>query len=67
LLQAGKLLGSFSQEDATELMNMAHIEVFDQTIEARKHHIEKVKKSLIDDDSDFFNIPAYERRKESVR
>ncbi|MFT4809532.1 MAG: hypothetical protein ACI9LX_002881 [Paraglaciecola sp.] len=33
LLQAGKLLSFFSQADAAELMNMAHIEVFGQTIE----------------------------------
>ena len=67
LLQAGKLLGFFSRADASELMNMAHIEVFGQTIEERKNHKENVKKSLIDDDSDFFNIPAYERLKESAR
>jgi hypothetical protein len=46
---------------------MAHIEVFGQTIEERKNHKENVKKSLIDDDSDFFNIPAYERLKVSAR
>jgi len=63
LLQAGKLLGFFSRADAAELINNAHIEVFGQTIEERKNHKEKVKKALIDNDSDFFNIPAYERRK----
>ena len=67
LLQAGKLLNFFSPADAAELMNMAHIEVFGQTIEERKNHKKNVKKSLIDDDSDFFNIPAYERLKESTR
>jgi len=66
LLQAGKLLGFFSPDDAKVLMNKAHIEVFGQTIEERKNHKEQVKKSLIDDDSDFFNIPAYERLKESA-
>lgn len=63
LLQAGKLLGAFSQEDAAELMDLAHIEVFKQTIEARKNHKENIKKSLVDDNSDFFNIPAYDRRR----
>ena len=63
LLQGGKLIGYFSRAEATELINMAHIEVFSQTIEARKNHKENVQKSLIDDDSDFFTIPAYERRK----
>lgn len=63
LLQAGKLLGFYSRADAAELMNMAHIEVFGQTIEARKNHKENIKKSLVDGESDFFNIPAYERRK----
>jgi hypothetical protein len=67
LLQAGKLLGFFSRADAAELMNKAHIEVFGQTIEGRKNHKENLKKSLINDDSDFFNIPAYERLKESAR
>jgi hypothetical protein len=41
--------------------------VFDQTIEERKIKKENVKSSLIDDGSDFFNIPAYERLIESVR
>jgi hypothetical protein len=67
LLQAGKLLGIFSPAEAKELMNKAHIEVFGQTIEERKSRKENVKKALIDDDSDFFNIPAYERLKESAR
>jgi hypothetical protein len=48
-------------------MNKAHIEVFGQTVEERKNHNGQVKKSLIDDDSDFFNVPAYERLKESAR
>jgi hypothetical protein len=67
LLQAGKLLGIFSPDDAKDLMNKAHIEVFGQTIEERKIKKENVKSSLIDDGSDFFNIPAYERLIESVR
>ncbi|WP_339724777.1 hypothetical protein [uncultured Paraglaciecola sp.] len=67
LLQAGKLLGYLSREDATELMNMAHIEVFGQTIEDRKNHKENIKKALTDDGSDFFTIPAYERRGELDR
>jgi hypothetical protein len=53
LLQAGKLLGFFSPDNAKELMNKAHIEVFGQTVEERKNHNGQVKKSLIDDDSDF--------------
>jgi hypothetical protein len=67
LLQAGQLLGFLSKADALELMDLAHIEVFGQSIEARKNHKENVKKSLIDDGSDFFNIPAYERCKELDR
>ena len=67
LLQAGKLLGFFSPDDAKELMNKAHIEVFGQTIEERKNHKGQVKKSLVDDDRDFFNISSYERLKESAR
>jgi hypothetical protein len=66
LLQAGKLLGLFSREDAAELMDKAHIEVFGQTIDGRKNYKESVKKALIDENSDFFNIPAYERRKQSA-
>lgn len=67
LLQAGRLLGIFSPGEAKELMNKAHVEVFGQTIEERRSRKENVKKALIDDDSDFFNIPAYERLKESNR
>ena len=66
LLQAGKLLGLFSREDAAVLMDKAHFEVFSQTIEGRKNYKENVKKALVDDNSDFFNIPAYERRKKST-
>lgn len=67
LLQAGKLLGIFSKEDAVELMNDAHIDVFGQTVEARRNYKENVKKALVDENNDFFNIPAVERRKKSVR
>ena len=66
LLQAGKLLGLFSRADAADLMDKAHFEVFGQTIEGRKNYKENVKKALVDDNSDFFNIPAYERRKKSA-
>jgi len=63
LLQAGKLLGLLSHLDAAELMDKAHIEVFGQSIEGRKNYKENVKKALDDDNSDLFNIPAYQRRK----
>jgi hypothetical protein len=43
LLQAGKLLGFFSPDDAKALMNTAHIEVFGQTIDERKNPKEQVK------------------------
>jgi len=66
LLQAGKLLGLLSRTDAAELMDKAHLAVFGQTIEGRKNYKENVRKALVDDNSDFFNIPAYERRKTSA-
>jgi hypothetical protein len=66
LLQAGKLLGLFSRIDSATLMDKAHLEVFGQTIDERKNYKENVKKALVDDNSEFFNIPAYERRKKSV-
>ena len=66
LLQAGRLLGLFSRSDAAALMDKAHLEVFGQTIEGRKNYKENVKKALVDDNCDFFNIPAYERRKKSA-
>jgi hypothetical protein len=66
LLQAGKLLGLLGRADAAALMDKAHLAVFGQTIEGRKNYKENVKKALVDDNNDFFNIPAYERRKKSA-
>jgi hypothetical protein len=63
LLQAGQVLGLLSRTEASALMEKAHLQVFGQTIEARKNYKDSVKKALILDDSDFFNIPAIERRK----
>jgi hypothetical protein len=66
LLQAGKLMDLLSRAEAAELMDKAHLEVFGQTIEGRKTYKDNVKKALSDDNSDFFDIPAYERRKGSL-
>jgi hypothetical protein len=53
LLQAGKLLDLLCRAEAAALMDKAQLGVFALTI----------KNALNDDNSHFFNISAYDRRK----
>ncbi len=61
-INAGEFLHIISREESTALMEQAHQSVFNMSSQARKH-----KKSLIhsvrnDENSDFFNIPAIQRK-----
>jgi len=60
-IQAGKVLGLLSNDDAIELMEKAHFQVFGESIETRKSRKASLKEAVARGDDDFINIPAYER------
>ena len=60
-IQAGKVLGLISHNEATMLMEEAHFEVFNESIASRKSRKAKLKVAVALGDEDYINIPAYER------
>jgi hypothetical protein len=60
-IQAGKALGIISHEDAVDILERAHLEVFSESIESRKNRKASLKEAVAKGDDDFINIPAYER------
>ena len=65
-IQAGKTLGLISNDDAMKLMEKAHFQVFDESIETRKSRKASLKEAVARGDDDFINIPAYERNSSSA-
>jgi len=62
-IQAGKVLGIITHEEAMDIMEQAHQEVFNESIEARKKRKNNFKNAVAKGDDSFINIPAYERLK----
>ncbi len=60
-IQAGKVMGLMSNDEALELMERAHFHVFGESIESRKSRKVSLKEAVARGDDDFVNIPAYER------
>jgi len=60
-IQAGKVLGVISHEDAIKVMEQAHFEVFSESIDSRKNRKASLKEAVARGDDNFINIPAYER------
>lgn len=60
-IQAGKMLGMISHEEAKEFMERAHFDVFGESIETRKSRKASLKDAVARGDDEFINIPAYER------
>lgn len=62
-IHAGKSLGIISQDEAVEIMEQAHFEVFNESISSRKKRKANLKEAIIRGDDSYINIPAYERSK----
>ena len=61
-VNAGEFLNILSREQATALMEKAHLNVFKMTIHQRKERKILIKSALKEDNSDFFNVPAINRK-----
>jgi len=62
-IQAGKVLGLISNEDAMQVMERAHFDVFNETITQRDKRKARLHEALLKGDDTYINIPAYERNK----
>ena len=60
-IQAGKVLGMITHEDAIDVMEKAHFDVFGESIDSRKNRKASLKEAVARGDDNFINIPAYER------
>jgi hypothetical protein len=61
-INAGEFLKIISRKEASELMEQAHLTVFKISSQERKLKKELIKSALNDDNSDFFTIPAINRK-----
>ena len=60
-IHAGKCLGIISHQEAIEMMEKAHFEVFAESIASRRARKASLKAAIASGDDDYINIPAYER------
>ncbi len=60
-IQAGKVLGMITHEDAIDVMEKAHFDVFGESMDSRKNRKASLKEAVARGDDNFINIPAYER------
>lgn len=60
-IQAGKVLGMITNEDAIDVMEKAHFDVFGESMDSRKNRKASLKEAVARGDDNFINIPAYER------
>lgn len=62
-IQAGKVMGVISGEEAITLMEDAHFEIFGESIESRKSRKANIKEAVARGDDNYISIPAYERNR----
>ncbi len=62
-IQAGKVMGFITNEEAQSLMDKAHTKVFGESIESRKSKKVSLKEAIARGDDEYIDIPAYERNK----
>ncbi|WP_016956017.1 hypothetical protein [Catenovulum agarivorans] len=60
---AGRSLGLITEQQAQELMQKAHIQVFGQTIEEKQAADKKRQLAIENDDFSYFDVPTIERIK----
>lgn len=60
-IHAGKSLGLISHEEAINVLEKAHFDVFGESIDSRKNRKASLKDAVARGDDNFINIPAYER------
>jgi len=61
-VRAGEFLGVITREQAMAIMEKAHLNIFNMTIHARKERKHLIKSVLVDNNRDFFDIPAIHRK-----
>ncbi len=62
LMQAGKVLGIFSHQQATDLIEKAHFETFNETIQQRVERKQSLRDAITNSDDDYINIPSVIRK-----
>lgn len=62
-IEAGKYMGVINAADAQDLMERAHMQVFDESIQARQQRQASLHDAIKEGDDSYLNIPAYERRR----
>jgi hypothetical protein len=60
-INAGEFLNIVTREQAIQLIDIAHLEVFGVTKEQRKSRKTSMKSALKGEDENYFDIPAIER------
>jgi len=61
-INAGEFLDIISRQEAIDIMEEAHLSVFKMSSQARQHKKSLIKSIRTDENSDFFNIPAIQRK-----
>jgi hypothetical protein len=61
-IHAGRLLGIISEQEATDLMEEAHMEVFGESIGARKNRKATLLEAIENGNDVYIDIPAFERQ-----
>ncbi|WP_100644694.1 hypothetical protein [Alteromonas facilis] len=62
MLQAAELLNILSRDDAQQLIETVHVEVFGETTEARADRKRRLQELKETDPDEYFATPAIERR-----
>jgi len=60
-INAGEFLNILTREQAIQIIDVAHLEVFGITKEQRKSRKKSIKSILKGEDESYFDIPAIER------
>jgi len=61
-INAGEFLHIISRQEAIDIMEEAHLSVFKMSSQARQYKKALIKSALDNDNSDFFTIPAINRK-----
>jgi hypothetical protein len=60
-IYAGVMLGLITNEEANDILDKSHFEVFGESIASRKARKASIKEAVARGDDDYINIPAYDR------
>lgn len=62
-LHAGEFLGYIDHKQGLQLLEQAHIQVFNESSKQRQQRLQSTNSALSNKDDKYFEIPAYERRR----